>query len=61
MIVEFTVECLGHSVGGHQNYFEIEIDDNKLEGMTEDEKIQYIDKVCWDYVNETIEIGFEIK
>lgn len=61
MIVEFTVDCLGCTIGGHQNSFEIEIDDKEVEGMTEDEKIQYIDKVCWNYVNETIEIGFEIK
>lgn len=38
MKISFTVGCLGYSVGGYNNSFEIEIKDSEVEGMTDEEK-----------------------
>ena len=59
MIIEFTVDCLGYSVGGYKKTFEIEIEEEALEGMNNDEKFEYIDKACWEYITDTLEIGID--
>jgi len=59
MIIEFTVNCLGYSVGGYKNKFEIEIEEEALEGMNDNEKLEYIDKACWEYITDTLEIGID--
>ena len=56
MKIDFGVYCLGYSVGGRDYPFEIEIDDNELEGMSEDEKLEYIHKYCYEYIMSDIEI-----
>lgn len=55
--VEFEVSCFGYSLGGYGNLFELEIEESELEGMTEDEKEEYIHKQCWEYVMENLEVG----
>lgn len=56
MVVEFEVDCLGYSVGGFGNKFEIEIEEWELEDMDEDEKNDYIHKTCFEYVMNNLEI-----
>ena len=46
MKIDFGVYCLGYNVGGHDYPFKFDVDDNELEGMTDDEKYDYIYKVC---------------
>ena len=41
MKIDFGVYCLGYSVRGRDYPFEIEIDDNELEGMSEEEKMTF--------------------
>lgn len=56
MKIDFGVYCLGYSVGGRDYPFEIEIDDNELEGMGEEEKFEYIHKACYEYIMNDFEI-----
>ena len=42
MKIDFTVDVLGYSVGGYRNEFDIEIEEQELEGMTIEEKYEYI-------------------
>ena len=60
MKIDFGVYCLGYNVGGHDYPFEFEVDDNELEGMTNDEKYDYIYKVCWEYLIENLELCLDI-
>lgn len=61
MKIEFTASCLGYYVGGYNKSFEIEIEDCELEGMTDDEKIEYIEKSIYEYILENLDYGYEIK
>lgn len=60
MNVNFGVYCMGYSVGGRDYPFDIDIDESELEGMSEDEKFEYIHKICFEYVLENIEVGIDI-
>lgn len=59
MKISFTVGCLGYSVGGYNNSFEIEIKDSEVEGMTDEEKEEYIEKCIYDYILENLDFGYE--
>ena len=59
MIVNFGVYALGYNLGGRDYPFEIEIEDKELEGLTEDEKYEYIHKYCFEYLMDSLEIGIE--
>ena len=61
MKIEFEVSCLGYSVGGHNNSFEIEIEEYEVKGMSETEKEKYIEKCIYDYILENLDYGYEIK
>ena len=61
MKIDFTVDVLGYSVGGYRNEFDIEIKDKELEGMTIDEKYEYIDRAIYQYITDTLEIGYDIE
>lgn len=61
MKIEFDVNCLGYSVGGYNNSFEIEIEEWETEGMLEEEKEKYIEKCIYDYILENLDYGYEIK
>ena len=56
MIVDFGVYCLGYNVGGREYSFEIEIDESELEGLSEEDRYEYIHKVCHEYLMENLEI-----
>ena len=58
MKIDFTVDVLGYSVGGHRNEFDIEIEEQELEGMTIEEKYEYIDRAIYQYITDTLEIGY---
>ena len=60
MKIDFGVYCLGYNVGGHDYPFKFDVDDNELEGMTNDEKYDYIYKVCWEYLIENLELCLDI-
>lgn len=49
---------IGYS-GGHKD--EIEIDDEELEGMSDEEKNKYIEEIVIGWANNYIDIGWEIK
>ncbi len=57
MIVKFKVNCLSFSVGGYHYDHEIEIDDECLNGMTEEQKEEYIDEQIYGYINECLDYG----
>ena len=61
MKIDFTVDVLGYSVGGYRNEFDIEIEEQELEGMTIEEKYEYIDKAIYQYITDTLEIGYDIE
>lgn len=61
MLVNFGVYCLGYSVGGADYPFDIEIDEMELEGMSEEERNDYIHKACFEYVMESLEVGIDIE
>lgn len=61
MIIEFKVNCFGYSVGGHRNSFDIEIEEYEVEGMSDKEKEEYIEKCIYDYILENLDYGYEIK
>ena len=61
MKIDFTVDVLGYSVGGYRNEFDIEIEDQELEGMTIEEKYEYIDRAIYQYITDTLEIGYDIE
>lgn len=61
MEVNFGVFCLGYDVGGVNHPFEIEIDREELEGMSEEDRYEYIHKVCFEYVVENLEISIDIE
>jgi hypothetical protein len=47
-------------VCGFEVNTEIEIEDSELEGMTEEEKDEYIHQEAYEYVKENLEVGCEI-
>ena len=61
MKIDFTVDVLGYSVGGYRNEFDIEIEEQELEGMTIEEKYEYIDRAIYQYITDTLEIGYDIE
>ena len=61
MKIDFTVDVLGYSVGGYRNEFDIEIEDKELEGMTIEEKYEYIDRAIYQYITDNLEIGYDIE
>lgn len=60
MKINFGVCCLGFHVGGYNYPFEFDVDDSELEGMTNDEKYDYIYEVCWEYLQENLELCLDI-
>ena len=61
MIIEFRVSLFGYDVGGHNNTFEIEIEDRELEGMNDLEKEVYIDRCINEYIQGSLEYGYEFE
>ena len=61
MKIDFTVDVLGYSVGGYRNELDIEIEEQELEGMTIEEKYEYIDRAIYQYITDTLEIGYDIE
>lgn len=61
MKIEFTASCFGYLIGGHNNYFEIEIEEYDLEGKTEEEKQEYIEKCIYEYILENLDYGYKIR
>lgn len=60
MIVKFTVSCMGYSVGGYNHQFEINLDDKDVEGMTEEQKDEFISECINEYIEERLSFGYEI-
>lgn len=60
MKIEFSVSCMGYTVGGHNSLFEIEIEEWEIANMNEEEKEEYIDKCIYDYILSELEYGYEI-
>ena len=58
MKVEFLVGCMGYSVGGYRNTFDIEIDDNILQDVKErgEDLEDFIYEYIHEYVLEELEI-----
>ena len=61
MKIDFGVYCLGYSVGGRDYPFEIEIDNNELEGMSSEERYEYIHEVCLQYIMSNFEIYLDLE
>ena len=61
MIIEFRVNLFGYDVGGYNNTFEIEIEDRELEGMNDLEKEVYIDRCINEYIQGSLEYGYELE
>ena len=61
MKIEFNVSLLGYSVGDYNNPFEIEIDKDDVEGMSEEEKEVYIENEIYNYILENLDYGYSIK
>lgn len=60
MIVDFGVYALGYNLGGRDYPFELEIDDSELEGLSEEDKYEYIHKVCREYLLDSLEICLDL-
>ena len=58
MKVEFSVGCMGYSVGGYRNTFDIDIDDDILRDIKEKGKDieDFIYEYIYEYVLEELEI-----
>lgn len=61
MNVKFSIDCMGYSVGGYRNTFEVEIGDDVLQDVKErgEDLEDYIYKYVYEYVLEELEIGIE--
>ena len=46
-------------LGTDKNIITKKIEDKELEGLTEDEKYEYIHKYCFEYLMDNLEIGIE--
>ena len=57
MIVKFTLNCCGFSVGGYRYNHEIEIDDESLVGMTEQEQEDFIYEQIHEYILDSLDYG----
>lgn len=60
MKINFTVSCMGYSVGGYDYQFEIDIDDRDVEGMTEEQKDEFISECINEYIEERLSFGYKI-
>jgi len=61
MKIEFTASCFGYYIGGHNKYFEIEIEEWEIEGKSKEEKQAYIEKAIYEYILENLDFGYGIK
>lgn len=57
MLVKFRLSCCGYSVGGHNYNHEIEIDDEVFEGMTEQEKEDFIYSCIHEHILDGLDYG----
>lgn len=59
MLLKISVSCMGYSVGGHDNTFDLEIDDILLKDLSEDEKDDYIQNYASEYILGNLDIGID--
>ena len=59
MLLKISVSCMGYSVGGYDNTFDLEIDDILLKDLSEDEKDDYIQNYANEYILENLDIGVD--
>lgn len=59
MLLKISVSCMGYSVGGYDNTFDLEIDDILLKDLSEDEKDDYIQNYVNEYILENLDIGVD--
>ncbi|CEQ01665.1 Uncharacterised protein [[Clostridium] sordellii] len=60
MNIEFTINCMGYSVGEFKK-FKMKIDDNEFEDMSEDDRRRYMEEVIFDYILENLKYKYKIK
>ena len=60
MIIKYEVDCFGYSVGGRSKTFEIEFEENEFEGMTEEQKHNYIHKAIEEDILNNLEFYYDI-